>query len=163
MAKPAELKTVKNLKRIIVSNIPLEITNSEVFELFNQFGTLEVCKIRYDKLGKSYGIAVVEYKDESHAKKAVREYNGAQLDNKILSITYATKKVPVNQQSLTSGTSQRGSLKSRIIPRAQAQRQNLTANAKRERQQKITRNNRNRNNSTGRSTNAGTNSNSNGG
>lgn len=69
------------------------MNNSEINELFSQFGPMNICKIRYDKLGVSYGIAIVEYKDENHAKKAIKKYNGATLDKEVIKISYAKKKI----------------------------------------------------------------------
>ena len=80
----------KNYKRLIVSNLPIEATNEHINELFGKFGPLNVCKIKYDKLGKSFGIATVEFKNEDHAKKALQKYNGAKFDNEIIKIKYDT-------------------------------------------------------------------------
>lgn len=47
-------RNAPNRRRLKVSNLPLNVTNQEIYELFSQFGPLSICKIQYDKLGRSY-------------------------------------------------------------------------------------------------------------
>lgn len=66
-----------------MSNLPFNVTNQEIYELFSQFGPLSICKIQYDKLGRSYvrlydsqGTATVEFNEEASARQALKEYHG---------------------------------------------------------------------------------------
>lgn len=65
-----------NKRKLIVSNLALNIKNSEIYDLFSRFGPMHLCKIKMDNFGRSTGTAIVEYKDEAHAAQAVSEYDG---------------------------------------------------------------------------------------
>lgn len=112
----------RNYKRLIVSNLPINATNDNINELFGAFGPLNICKIKTDKLGKSFGIAIVEYKAEEHAKKAIQRYNGATFDRETIKIAYDTRKGGRSFEQgritvTTRPTGQRRDLKKRIVRR----------------------------------------------
>merc|ERR1740139_1960649 len=73
-------------KRLFVSDLPMNVTNNDLYTLFGQFGPLSQCRIDYDNLGKSYGTAILEYKKRENAQQALTEYNGAELDGKPIKI-----------------------------------------------------------------------------
>merc|ERR1740139_1696762 len=76
-------------KRLFVSDLPMNVTNNDLYTLFGQFGPLSQCRIDYDNLGKSYGTAILEYKKRENAQQALTEYNGAELDGKPIKIEFS--------------------------------------------------------------------------
>lgn len=48
-----------------------------VQDLFNRIGAVEKLVLTYDRAGRSNGIAYVTYERAQDAKKAIREYDGA--------------------------------------------------------------------------------------
>jgi RNA recognition motif-containing protein len=51
-ARPEPLRV--NRKKLQVSNLPFNVNNQDIYELFSQFGPMDKCQINYDKLGRSY-------------------------------------------------------------------------------------------------------------
>jgi THO complex subunit 4 len=77
-----------NKTKLKIENLHYNIVPQELNELFSTIGTLERCEIEWDTIGRSKGTAVVEYSDAKSASKAIQEYNGAELDGKILKVRY---------------------------------------------------------------------------
>jgi len=64
------------------------IVPAELNELFSTIGPLAHCEIEWDTIGRSKGTAIVEYLDAKSAGAAITEYNGAELDGKMLKVRY---------------------------------------------------------------------------
>jgi len=63
-----------------------EIQIDELLVLFEQFGEIRACAIQWEKGNtKSVG-ACIEYRTKDNAQKAFNEYDGAELDSKIIGI-----------------------------------------------------------------------------
>jgi len=95
-SKPKEIKTStsepQGKRRLRVSNLDFNITHKDLMELFSKFGSITKNIIEFDDLGRSKGIAIIEYEKPESAKKAIEEYNGATLDGKVIEIEYDTGK-----------------------------------------------------------------------
>lgn len=76
-------------KRIFLSSLQEDVTNAELRDMFTPFGELQKCFIYWDNLGRSKGIAQVEYSSEEEAAKAMEEWNGKELKGELLSISYS--------------------------------------------------------------------------
>jgi len=93
IVKPRKILTTKSavetLNKLFVSGLPMNVTNNDLYTLFGQFGPLSKCRIDYDNLGRSYGTAILEYKKEDNAQRALNDYNGAELDGKPIKIEFS--------------------------------------------------------------------------
>jgi hypothetical protein len=49
-------------------------------ELFGRVGAVKRAMINYDRAGRSLGTATVVYESSTSAAKAIRDYDGVQLD-----------------------------------------------------------------------------------
>eukprot|EP01017_Pseudomicrothorax_dubius_P017473 TRINITY_DN19692_c0_g2_i1.p1 TRINITY_DN19692_c0_g2~~TRINITY_DN19692_c0_g2_i1.p1 ORF type:complete len:285 (+),score=76.80 TRINITY_DN19692_c0_g2_i1:78-932(+) len=76
-------------KRIRVSNLDKNVTNSELFDLFSRNGHVVKCGIQFDQLGRSTGVAYVTFEKTEAAKKAIEAYNETELDGLELSVRLA--------------------------------------------------------------------------
>ena len=56
-------------------------------ELFNRIGRVSEIKLRYDRAGRSEGIAFVSYERVDHASKAIREFDGANAKGQPIRLT----------------------------------------------------------------------------
>ena len=75
-------------RKIRVLNLDYNILESDVKDLFASVGKLKFCKILWDRQGRSLGKALVKYEYDSDHAKAIREFNGAELDGRVLTVEY---------------------------------------------------------------------------
>lgn len=69
--------------KIIVSNLPEDVTEPQIRELFSStIGPLKSVSLTYDAQGKSKGIATIEFKLASDGGKAFQQYNKRLIDQK---------------------------------------------------------------------------------
>lgn len=88
-------------KRIYVGNLPFSATESEVNDLFRQFGTIESCHLVTDRdTGRSKGFAFVEMSTDDEADKAIENLNNQEMDGRSLNINEAR---PKNESSRGGG------------------------------------------------------------
>ncbi|TFK51153.1 hypothetical protein OE88DRAFT_1630432 [Heliocybe sulcata] len=81
-AAAAPPKTVAQpADKIIVSNLPLDVTEAQVKELFaSTVGPLRAIQLSYDASGRSKGIATVHFQKHGDGTKAFQQYNNRLID-----------------------------------------------------------------------------------
>lgn len=68
---------------IYVGSLNFKMNESELRELFEEFGEVASTKIIFDKYsGKSKGFGFVEMPNEAEAKKAIEELNGTEVQGR---------------------------------------------------------------------------------
>lgn len=68
---------------IYVGSLNFKMNESELRELFEEFGEVESTKIIFDKYsGKSKGFGFVEMSNDAEAKKAINELNGTEVQGR---------------------------------------------------------------------------------
>ena len=78
---------------IYVANIPYKSTDAELKELFEQFGEVSSAKIIIDKFTqRSRGFGFIEMADETAARQAINDLNGADFMGKNLVVNEARPK-----------------------------------------------------------------------
>ncbi|KAI0631082.1 RNA-binding domain-containing protein [Trametes polyzona] len=81
--------------RIIVSNLHYEVTPRDLTQIFGQIGTLvREPQIRYDRSGRSTGVAVITFETPAEATRAKRQFDGILAKNQPMEITYDTSPPP---------------------------------------------------------------------
>ena len=89
---------------IYIANLSYDVDDSDLRELFEEYGTVSSAKVITDKVtSRSRGFGFVEMNDDSQGQKAIDELNQAKYDGKIISVNVAKPKVPRTQGNPYSG------------------------------------------------------------
>ncbi|KAI0656879.1 RNA-binding domain-containing protein [Cubamyces menziesii] len=92
---PARPATGVTNTRIIVSNLHYEITPKDLTQIFGQIGTLvREPQIRYDRSGRSLGVAVITFETPAEATRAKKQFDGILAKNQPMSIAYDNSPPP---------------------------------------------------------------------
>ena len=75
--------------RIIVKNLPKNITEEEIKKHFSQKGTITDVKIMYRENGQSRNFCFIGFKDEQSAKEAIKYFNQTYLKTMKISVEIA--------------------------------------------------------------------------
>ncbi|KAI9882979.1 MAG: hypothetical protein M1823_005271 [Watsoniomyces obsoletus] len=73
--------------KIRIENLHYELTEDDIDELFSRIGPVTATSIKYDRAGRSTGMAFVTYENESSARIAIREYDRANANGQPIYLT----------------------------------------------------------------------------
>ena len=75
---------------IYISNLSYDVNDSDLRELFEEYGEVSSAKVIMDReTGRSRGFGFVEMTNDAEGQKAIDELNGAEYDQKTISVTVA--------------------------------------------------------------------------
>lgn len=75
---------------IYVANLSYEVNDTDLKDLFEEFGQVSSAKVIIDKMsGKSRGFGFVEMADNEQGQKAIQELDKCEYDGKVINVTIA--------------------------------------------------------------------------
>lgn len=75
---------------IYISNLSFDVNDSDLRELFEEYGAVSSAKVITDKFsGKSRGFGFVEMDNDEEGQKAIDELNQAEYDGKVINVSVA--------------------------------------------------------------------------
>jgi RNA recognition motif-containing protein len=78
---------------IYVGNLDYKVSESDLEEVFGEFGTVSSSKIITDKMsGRSKGFGFVTMEDQDEANKAIEDLNGTELKSREIVVNEARPK-----------------------------------------------------------------------
>jgi RNA recognition motif-containing protein len=78
---------------IYVGNLDFKVDENDLKYIFEEYGTVSSSKIITDKLnGRSKGFGFITMENQDEANKAIRELNGASLEERIMVVNVAKPK-----------------------------------------------------------------------
>ena len=88
--------------RLKVRNIDeKQVSNEDIKKLFSKLGELKMCRFDRNQMGQFLGSATVTFEKPADARKAIKEYHGAWLDDKILSVEFDVVTINPNKPKAT--------------------------------------------------------------
>jgi len=72
--------------KLMVTNLDYKVTDSDIRELFGEFGSMQSASIHFDSSGCSLGSAQILYSNKACAIRAKQQYNGVHLDGRPMNI-----------------------------------------------------------------------------
>ncbi len=92
------LRSNKFFMNIYLGNLPYDINEGEIMELFEEYGNVGSVKLITDKFtGKSKGFGFVEMSNDEEAKKAIEELNGKEFKGRKIAVNQAREKTDDNR------------------------------------------------------------------
>ncbi len=75
---------------IYISNLSFDVNDSDLRELFEEYGAVSSAKVISDKFtGKSRGFGFVEMDNDEEGQKAIEDLNQAEYDGKVINVSVA--------------------------------------------------------------------------
>ncbi|OAP56683.1 hypothetical protein AYL99_08795 [Fonsecaea erecta] len=73
--------------KLRVENLHYDLTEDDIWDLFQRIAPVKEARLRYDRAGRSEGIAFVTYERVADARAAIREFDGANAKGQPIHIT----------------------------------------------------------------------------
>ncbi|OAL33961.1 hypothetical protein AYO20_06796 [Fonsecaea nubica] len=73
--------------KLRVDNLHYDLTEDDIWDLFQRIAPVKEARLRYDRAGRSEGVAFVTYEHVADARAAIREFDGANAKGQPIHLT----------------------------------------------------------------------------
>ncbi|GJD12051.1 THO complex subunit 4 [Galdieria sulphuraria] len=91
------------ITRVQVTNLALGVTNKDINDLFSEVGKMRQAFVKFDRNGRSTGIAQVVFYDRASALEAIKRYNGVPLDGKPMKLSLVSNRGRLSRRGAQIG------------------------------------------------------------
>ena len=89
---------------IFVASLSYQVSEADLRELFEEYGTVSSAKIITDReTGRSKGFGFVEMDDDAEGQRAIEELNGAEFDGRTLAVSVARPRTERPRRNFNRG------------------------------------------------------------
>ncbi|KAF6841192.1 RNA binding protein [Colletotrichum plurivorum] len=74
--------------KLRVENVHYELTKDDIEELFNRIGPVVKVDLKYDRAGRSEGVAFVTMESREDAQEAIKEFDGANANGQPIKLSF---------------------------------------------------------------------------
>lgn len=83
------------MTKLFIVGIPRDMDQTELLEIFSLHGVVDLVTIVTDKrTGESLGYGFIHMNDAAGAQRAINALNGAEIDERLISVRIADEKPP---------------------------------------------------------------------
>ncbi|KAK5041665.1 hypothetical protein LTR13_002332 [Exophiala sideris] len=73
--------------RLRVDNLHYDLTEDDIYDLFTRIAPVKEARLRYDRAGRSEGVAFVTYEHVADARAAIKDFDGANAKGQPIRLT----------------------------------------------------------------------------
>merc|ERR1719316_1929937 len=81
---------IQQQRKIYIGNLPREINELVLRNMFEPFGSVESSNVIKDPTGKSQGYGFILFREKDSVEKAIQAMNGMLIGSNIIKVNYVT-------------------------------------------------------------------------